>query len=211
MLKATIKNSGSTEREKYLSKLSEETFFGLWSFPNVYTDEGISKSGSGKELCDLLVVFENKIIIFSDKDIAFKFDIDTEIAWKRWFKRAVLKSSNQLYGAEKWIRELPNRVFLDKRCSHKFPLPLSERDWEIHLVAVTCNTINPAAKYFGGGSSGTFIQIYPYNYKACLDKPFTIGDLFPDKTYVHVLDELSLDLLMEELNTISDFGGLFRR
>lgn len=40
---------------------------------NVYTDEGKkTASGDGKELCDLLVVFENHVIIFSDKDISFK-------------------------------------------------------------------------------------------------------------------------------------------
>ena len=94
MLKPTIKESGTTERERYLSKLSEDTFFGLWSFPNVYTNEGISKSGIGKELCDLLVVFHNKIIIFSDKDIAFNTEVDLNVSWKRWFGKTISKCSS---------------------------------------------------------------------------------------------------------------------
>lgn len=207
MLKPTVKESGTTERERYLSKLSEGVFFGLWSFPNVYTDEGISKSGVGKELCDLLVVFQNKLIVFSDKDIAFNPDADLNVAWKRWFKRAVIKSSNQLYGAEKWLRSHSERIFLDKLCANKFPINLSEEKYEIHLIAVTCNTADPAGRYFGGGSSGTLYQVYPLDHKDCLEKPFIIGDLYPEKTYVHVLDEITLDLLLEELDTISDFVG----
>lgn len=205
MLTPTIKESGTTERERYLSKLSDNTFFGLWSFPNVYTDEGISKSGVGKELCDLLVVFQNKIIIFSDKDIAFNTNIDVSVAWKRWFKRSVIKSTNQLFGAESWLLNYPGRVYLDRGCTKKFPISLSEIDYEIHLIAVTCNSVNPAEKYWGGGSSGSLYQIYPFEAKECIEKPFIVGDLFPNKTYIHVLDELSLDLLMDELNTISDF------
>lgn len=205
MLKPTIKETGITDTEKYLSKLSEDTFFGLWSYPNVYTDEGISKTGTGKELCDLLVVFENKILIFSDKNISFNSEIDTRVAWKRWFKRAVLKSSKQLFGAESWLRNNPDRVYIDKKCNTPFPIELNKEDYEIHLIAVTYNTAENAAQEWGGGSSGTFLQIYHYDQKECFNHPFIIGDIFPNKTYVHVLDEISLKLLMNELDTISDF------
>jgi len=76
MLEPTIKEEGATSSERYLAKLANDKFFGLWSYPNVYTDEGISKIGIGKELCDLLIVFQNSIIIFSDKNCAFDTDIE---------------------------------------------------------------------------------------------------------------------------------------
>jgi hypothetical protein len=60
--------------------------------------------GVGKELCDLLVVFEDTIIIFSDKDCVFPNTGDLNIDWPRWFKHAVLKSAKQVWGAERWIR-----------------------------------------------------------------------------------------------------------
>ncbi|VVT24345.1 YecA family protein [Marinobacter salarius] len=207
MLKPTKKGSGTTVRERHLSRLSENTFFGLWSFPNVYTDEGFPKTGIGKELCDLLVVFNNKIIVFSDKDISFNSDIEVLVAWKRWFKRSIIKSAKQLLGAESWLKSYPNRIYLDKDCRHKFPIDLSKIEYEIHLVAVTCNTEKPAEDFFKGGSSGTLFQIYPLEAKDCLEKPFVVGDLFPKNTFVHVFDEISLDLLLQELNTISDFIG----
>ncbi|WP_252511667.1 hypothetical protein [Acinetobacter soli] len=49
-----------------------------------------------------------------------------------------------MYGAESWIRNNPHRVFLDKKCQNKFPFDLSNKKLEIHLVALTKNTLEPA-------------------------------------------------------------------
>ena len=58
------KSDGITDAEKYLNELSEKTFLSLWSYPNLYTDQNKKNETSvGKELCDLLVIFENHIII----------------------------------------------------------------------------------------------------------------------------------------------------
>ncbi|XOF34520.1 MAG: YecA family protein [Candidatus Electrothrix sp. YB6] len=205
MLRPILKQKGSTKTEKYLAKLSEDTFFGLWSYPNIYTDEGISKTGQGRELCDLLVVFERKIIVFSDKDISFNSNIDLHVAWKRWFLKSVIRSSKQLYGAESWIKKYPDRLYLDKECKKKFPIFLNQHDYEIHLIAVTWNSYKAAVHHFGGESSGTFIQNYLYDESQCSEYPFTLGNFSPDKTFIHVLDKFSLDLLMTELDTASDF------
>ncbi|MCG7552105.1 SEC-C metal-binding domain-containing protein [Pseudoalteromonas sp. Of11M-6] len=208
MLKPTIKEDGITESERYLAKLSERTFLGLWSYPNVYTDEGFSKNNEGKELCDLLVVFDNKVIIFSDKDINFNVNIDINIAWKRWFKKSVIKSAAQLYGAESWIRKHPKRLYLDKKNQAQFPINISLNKLEVYLVAVTKNSILPAKNYFskfGEGGSGTLLQVYSINENENLNHPFVIGDLNPEKTFIHILDEITLDLLLNELDTVSDF------
>ena len=119
MLEPIIKETGINDSERYLATLSEKTFLSLWCYPNVYTDEGYSKSKNGKELCDLLVVFENKIIIFSDKNIVFNQEKDIKVAWKRWFKKSVLESASQLFGAESWIKNHSDRIFLDKKCENK--------------------------------------------------------------------------------------------
>jgi len=36
-------------------------------------------------------------------------------------------------------------------------------------------------------------------------RPFTVGDTNPDGTFVHVFDQASLELVMRELNTVTDF------
>jgi len=39
--------------------------------------------------------------------------------------------------------------------------------------------------------------------------PFAIGDIFPERGYVHVLDDVTLDVVLSELNTIADFTAYF--
>ena len=108
---------GKTESEVYLSQVCQNSFLSLWSVPNIF-------KSPGKELCDLLVVFENNIIIFSDKSCEYKYTESVFNDWERWYKRAVIKSANQLYGAEKWIKKFPNQIYLDAKCKISFPLPL---------------------------------------------------------------------------------------
>lgn len=209
MLRKIIKGSGFTMSEEKLIEFADNAFFGLWSYPNIYSDEGRSKNNIGKEVCDLLVIFDKDIIIFSDKAITFNDKKDTKIAWQRWFRKSVIESCTQLFGAEKFIKEHPERLFLDKECSVKFPIKL-DKHLNFHLVAVTNNISEPAIKYFEQiekGSSGTLVHSYPLKAQECLEYPFFVGDLYPEKTFVHVLDETALKLLLTELNTATDFIG----
>lgn len=79
---------GITPSERYLAAVSERTFLKPWSYPNVYRNQGKVKEGDGKELCDLLVVFGNTIVVFSDKDVAFKTHGHLETNWARWARKS---------------------------------------------------------------------------------------------------------------------------
>jgi hypothetical protein len=75
---AISKSEGVTPTEQLLAKLCDQTFLKLWSFPNPCRDDG-------KELCDLIVVFENEVLIFFDRENK-RFDAnpaDVNLAWKR--------------------------------------------------------------------------------------------------------------------------------
>jgi hypothetical protein len=62
-------SAGSTGSERPLAQLARETFLSLWSYPNVVRDEPQPNKGViGKEIADLFVVFEDDIVLFSDKD-----------------------------------------------------------------------------------------------------------------------------------------------
>jgi hypothetical protein len=99
-----------------LAKLCKHSFLSLWSYPSVFRDQGRTDGkGDGKEICDLLVVFENHIFIFSDKDCAFKDTGRLEVDWARWYKKAVLKSAEQVFGAERWMRKFPTNLFQLRR------------------------------------------------------------------------------------------------
>jgi hypothetical protein len=130
MAEPTIRSSGVTAAERYLSRLCERTFLSLWSYPGVYRDQlsgTIGEAGKrreGKEVVDLLIVFEQRIILFSDKECAFPSTGNLDLDWQRWFRKAVLQSARQLWGAERWIRDYPDRLFLDRACTQKFPVHL---------------------------------------------------------------------------------------
>ena len=107
-----VRSRGETPTERQLVKLSEGSFLDLWSYPNLYRDQKLAGGTDGKELCDLLVVCDPHVIIFSEKNINWS-DKPVQVAWSRWFKKAVEKSADQINGAERWISEFPDRVFLD--------------------------------------------------------------------------------------------------
>lgn len=201
-----------TKSEKMLADIGDKVFLSLWSFANVYTDEGIKfsdegrKKGQGEELCDLLVVFGNHVIIFSDKgEVEYKPNDDVSISWGRWVKRAYLKSAYSTFKAEKWLKENPNRVFLDKECSEKFPIELPKpEDMKVHRIAVARGITEHAKKYYSD-TNGTLIIRPSVIGLEHLKNPFAIGRADKEKGYVHFLDELSIDKVFKELDTLKDF------
>lgn len=204
---AASETAAKTASERYLARLARKAFLSLWSYPNVYTDEGRAKGkGDGKELCDLLVVFGHHVLIFSDKACAFPDHPDIKVAWGRWYKSAVDKSVKQLVGAEKFLRAHPDRLFLDKTCSAPFPIPLPDpASARIHRIAVTRGSNAAAHEYWDKQSSGSLmIDTSVEGLAAHLDVPFTIGWPSSKERFIHVLDEMTLDVLLEELDTLPD-------
>ena len=104
---AIVRGEGVTDSERYLARLAEQSFLNLWCYPNVFIDKKTGGKGDGKELCDLLVVCGDHVLIFSDKAVAWPNGDDPQIAWKRWYRRAIQKSVDQIRGAERWIAQSP--------------------------------------------------------------------------------------------------------
>ncbi len=204
MLEPIIKGISANDSERILDQVATKTFFSLWSYPSLYRDVS-----GGKEIADLTVYFDNTLILFSDKgEVVYQDNKPIDVAWKRWYRAAISESAKQLHGAESFLRNHPSRIYLDRHCRQKFPFDLSRADLEIHLICVTRNIGAAAKRYFDSimpGSAGTLAYVYPLDSKEILDRPFTINDINPKKTYVHVLDETGIDLLLGELATPSDF------
>lgn len=200
-------SEGVNESERILTNLCRHSFLRLWSQTNIYTDEGF-KDGKGgtKELCDALVIFGNDVIVFSDKHIKFQDDKELKVAWPRWYKRAVLDSCRQLHGAKSWLKRFPERAFLDAKCLRKLPIlvPTGEAV-RFHLVAVTRGSRNAALAAQGGEGFGSFGVCSAIEGDAHLTAPFLIGLPEPNKQFVHVFDEVTVDLLMNEFDTAIDF------
>ena len=203
MLEKIIKEQGVNDSEKILTELSESNFFGLWSYTNLFRDEGITQNNTGKEICDLFVIHGDEVIIISDKVIKFNENKELNIAWKRWYKKSVLDSCTQLYGAESWIKKFPERVYLDKYCKNKFPLPLEDIK-KIHLITVTDDLKDTMTRYIGGESI-SFLMDYTESKGPAIDNPFFINDVNPKKSFVHVFNKSTFKFLINELTTITDF------
>jgi hypothetical protein len=193
------KSVGLTASERYLAELCERSFLSLWSYPNVYRQ-------SGKELCDNLVVFREHIIIFSDKSCQFPDTGNTVTDWQRWFKRAVQKSAEQVYGAERWLREHPSRLFVDAKCAQPFPLSLPRaEDARFHRVVVALNASHRCKQFFDNSGTGSLLLRPDIVGEAHYSNPFHIGQMDAGRGYVHVFDDVTLNIVLRELDTITDF------
>lgn len=201
---AIHKSAGVNASEEKLCRLGYRTFLSLWSYPNLF-----QKHKLVKELCDLLVVFENHIIIFSDKDCAFGDSGDIKTDWLRWYKKSILASAKQLCGAKSWIKKSPDRICMDEKGEVDFPLKIEvNEETEFHLIAVAHGASDACKKYFGSGDGGLIITNDPPLDIKDRDHcdPFIIGRVVPEAdTFIHVFDVSSYATVLEEVDTIKDF------
>jgi hypothetical protein len=202
---AVIKRGiGYTPTEKNLAALADKIFLNLWTYPKLF-------GTSGKELCDLLVVCGDDVLIFSDKSIKWSSGTDVKVAWPRRYRQAIGESVAQINGAARHLRDHPEQLFLDARCSERFPFTLPAADRRrVHLIAVALGASEACAEYSKQGP-GYFV-IEPdlkgdnhINTGGAKFKPFAIGDVQPAGGFIHVLNEPALDLLARELDTVTDF------
>jgi hypothetical protein len=101
--------------EKIIHDLSIKTFFTDWCYPN-------PPRPGGKELCDLLVVFDDTAIIWQIKDLK----VDTSGRYKQ---AEVDKNLRQLSGARRTLFDIKSSVKLSnpRRGEELFDLQRSRR------------------------------------------------------------------------------------
>lgn len=210
MTAADSRQGGVTPTERFLVALCERSFFALWCYPNVFHDQGHPGAEDGKEVCDVLVVFREHVILFSDKRCAFPPG-DVNTSWRRWYKRAIHKSAQQLHGAERWLTQYQGRIFLDRRCTQRLPIDLpSPAHAKIHRIVVAQGAAEACAKHFGSAVGSLLLcpsMRSPLEANVGPEKdasqPFVVGRT--QGSFVHVFDEVTLPTVMEELDTIADF------
>lgn len=157
-----------TPSEKLVSDLCSRSFLSLWSYAN-------PRRVDGRELCDALLVFGHRIVIFSVKEISLKEGADPAVAGERWIRKAVDASVDQLKGAQRHLRSIARVIRCDGTPGVDLH-PVDER--RVHLVAVAA-----------GGKRSV---------------PFAGGRRDGDD-YVHVVDEEALREILGELDTTADF------
>ena len=189
-------SNGTTPSENVLAQLCSKTFLRLWSWPNLYRDQRSSPTSRiGKELCDLLVVCDKHLIIFSDRSCKFTESGNLDTDWCRWYRKSILESATQILGAERWLRKFPNKIFIDEQCQQQFPFKL--QPWEqfsVHRIVVSLNAADRCRAEIGGTGSllinpnivrDDHIKPNNENYQ-----PFSVGWINPELGYIHVLDDI---------------------
>ena len=193
------KSEGTTPTEKLLSNLCEKTFLKFWSYPNPYR-----KDKKGKELCDLIAVFENHIFIFCVKKIGALDNLDKNISvtWPRWKKKAIDRQIENLKGAEKYIKS-GNPVFVDRKREKKLPFNIP-KNMKIHKFVVAYGAEKALRELSADDYHGSLAISYgKHLQQSSKNTPFSIE---LDKTDpVHVLDDRSFEIVLRELDTIYDF------
>lgn len=211
-----VRSKGVTQAERYLQRLCDRTFLSLWSYTNVYRGQrsGGGK-GDGKELCDLLVVFGDDVLIFSDKSGAFPDTGNVHTDWSRWFRKAVAESACQAWGAERWLKKFPDAVFLDAACTQPLPLKIPPPDRiRVHRIVVAHNVADRCSQFFPGSSPtlmfDSSIGGKDHYRDAGTYQPFCIGWIDADRPFVHVFDDASLEIILKTRDTITDLVEYLR-
>ena len=209
---AIVRSEGGRPPRGTWPNWAEQSFLNLWCYPNVFIDKKqAGGKGDGKELCDLLVVCGDHILIFSDKTVAFPESEDKALSWKRWWRRAIAKSVDQIRGAERWIAQFPDRIFIDRQCTQKLPIALPPPDRrKVHGIVVALGAGRASKEYFGGGIGSLLVAPAikgAEHWEGDNVMPFMVGDADPDGPFVHVLDDATLDIVLGELNTIRDLAA----
>ena len=193
-----IKSSGVTPTERLLADLCEHSFLRLWSYPNPFKDDG-------KELCDLLAVFEDHVFIFFDRE-SRHLDTqgkDKKLAWERWKRAAVDDQARTALGAERYLRN-GRKIFLDHEQTVEFLIDIDRSKMIVHKIVVAhgaaeaCRAFSDANVYGSlavayGQPGGDFS--WPFLVEIDKNQPF------------HLLDSHNLPIILGELDTIFDLSS----
>ncbi len=138
-----------TPSEKYVASLCLKSFLPFWNFPNP-----IGKKN--KELCDVLIVCGNYILIISVKDIQVSNHNDKNIQYERWVKKAVEDSAKQIYGAERFLKNTDNLFARNRK--NKIRLPKKENRI-ILRIAIAFGSKNTFPLPYGDFGQG-FVHVF---------------------------------------------------
>jgi hypothetical protein len=193
------KSIGLTSTEQYLSRLCDRTFLKLWSYPNPFR-------ARGKELCDLIAVFENHVYLFFDRETkTLTGEVeDFALAWERWKKEAVTKQIKSAKKARNHVLKNRDQIYLDAACTIPLPVKLPISNMVVHTIIVAHGASDACKKYSPDNISGSLGIIYSDDgYDLPPPIPFVIQ--LDRVEPVHLFDSHTVDIMLGELDTFYDF------
>ncbi|MBW3519502.1 hypothetical protein [Flavobacterium sp. NKUCC04_CG] len=148
-----------SEGEEFVNELAFKSFFKYWCYPSPKYE-----NGNKKEICDLLIIFDEIVIIFSVKNYVFKGN------HFRYFNNTIDKASKQIKGAHRTL-------FSEKEIIIKHP----DRDKELFQRERIKKVFRVIVNL------GENLKFYPFNTATNNDDFIT---LFDRDTFETILSEL---------------------
>ncbi|MCK4825424.1 hypothetical protein KA005_57280, partial [bacterium] len=192
------KSKGVTLTERLLADLCQQTFLKLWSYPNPFNE-------NKDELCDLLVVFQNRAFIFFDREnlTLNNTDKDPIVNWKRWKKKVVDAQIRTANGAERYIKS-GRGIFLDQKLKTPFPIAIDPEKIIVHKIIVAHGAAEACKQFSDDNISGSLGISYGRKED---DLPFPFCIHVDKENPVHVFDSHNLQIIFNELDTLYDFSA----
>ncbi|MCY0978181.1 hypothetical protein PGH12_17630 [Chryseobacterium wangxinyae] len=122
-------NKIGIEGEQAVNELAFNTYLKYWCFPNPKDD-----FGDKKEICDLLICFQNHLLIISIKNYSFKGN------YERYFKSTLEKAVSQIHGAERKLLKKNSNVKFSHPETGIFDLNPNSYD-SVHRLIININTV----------------------------------------------------------------------
>jgi hypothetical protein len=200
-----FKSPGFTETERFLFDLCDRTFLKLWSYPNPFR-------APGKELCDLIAVFDRHVFLFFDRSHSAFERQQTEIlmTWERWKKEAIDKQIKSARKAVRHVRQNRGDIFIDGKCRVPLPIAIPQGDIRIHVIVVAHGATEACKAFSSDNVSGSLAIGYGENIEApdkaeAFSFPFMVS--LPRDEIVHVFDTNTLQIIFSELDTFYDLSA----
>src|SRR5271155_5671540 len=149
------KSQGQTPTEESLSQLCDRTFLKLWSYANPFKSDG-------KELCDLIAIFENHVFLFFDRESRI-FDTSSKdfgIIWERWKKTAINSQIATADGASRYIQRCRDEIYLDAKCTVRLPIKIADDNVVIHKFIVAHGASDACKNFSPHNMSGSLAIMY---------------------------------------------------
>lgn len=203
-----VRSQGLNSSEAFLLDLADETFLRLWSYPNVFVGKPRARGIKPLELCDLLVICGNDIIVFSDKDVSWPQCETIEASWSRWYRKSVRDSAEQLKKASRLLEHFAEHLYLDPKCTRPVPIEIPDfKSARIHSILIASGANDKCKEHYPGSTGSMIVQseIQDEQHEGSKALPFVIGDVNSTGPFLHVFDNHILPLLLHELNTVTDF------
>jgi hypothetical protein len=187
----TSQTDKGNQGEEFIVKIAFKTFLKYWCYPNP-KDE----NGDKKEICDLLILFNDTLLIICVKNYEFKG------TYNRYFKKTINKDIRQVAGAERKLLESNRPIFI----KHPDREPEEFKTSAIKNVFRIVVHLGENVRFyplFGRTNRDSFVHIFDKDtFETILSELDTIPDFieYLDKKEIAFKDTSAIILPKDEYN-----------